>query len=105
MADHNPIEIRTIIKHRASREPWIERHASLEAADEWVVAEREEYGATIEYARVEWRMVSSWIGPPDRRFFNRRSEANSPRSEIEPNRRSGTDRRSATDQGRDDDQA
>lgn len=90
---HVCVEYRTVVKHGAHAEPWIESQSSGAQAEEWLASERQEHGRSIEYARVEWRMVSRWITPPDQRFFARRSEANTPRSEMEPNRRKLYDRR------------
>jgi hypothetical protein len=93
VADYECVEYRSVVKHRAFGEPLIKCHLSEAEAEEWLDAERTENASAIEYARVEWRMVTRWIAPPDRRFFTRRTEANTPRSEMEPNRRKLHDRR------------
>jgi hypothetical protein len=98
VGDYECVEYQSVVKHRAFAEPLIERHHSGAEAEEWLDAERKEKGSAIEYARVEWRMSSRWITPPDRRFFTRRTEANTPRSEMEPNRRKLHDRRAESRQ-------
>lgn len=92
-SEYECVEYRTVIKRATEAEPLIQTQWSKVAADEWLSVFCEEYAASIEYARVEWRMVSQWIEPPDRRFFTRRTETNTPRSEMEPNRRKLHDRR------------